>query len=224
MNNKPIIWQMFSGYERVVETELDFAQARYFVSITGRFSSPDPLLSSGRTANPQTWNRYAYVLGNPLKSTDPLGLWEWSDELGGSTTSEAFEGQLETLRASREGKSKKEKKAINAQINRIKGILSRRTAVLNGMKIAREAANNLSGSEKDAVNATLDAYGSQYQNNGVIIGVGSETLSDQGVTGIEEGSVIVAIRPDEFSADTLFMTIAHEGSHVLDAKEDRPLA
>lgn len=61
----------FTGYERDTETGLDFAQARYFSSSQGRFTSPDSFL--GTLANPQTLNRYTYVVNNPLNSTDPTG-------------------------------------------------------------------------------------------------------------------------------------------------------
>ncbi len=73
--------QQFTSYERDTETNLDYAKARMFGSGVGRFTSPDPLLSSGRVENPQTWNRYAYVLNNPMKFTDPTGL----SEQGGTT-------------------------------------------------------------------------------------------------------------------------------------------
>ena len=53
---------------------MDYAQARYFASTQGRFTSPDPLLASGRSIRPQTWNRYTYALNNPLRFTDPSGL------------------------------------------------------------------------------------------------------------------------------------------------------
>ena len=40
----------------------------------GRWISPDPLgVGAVALANPQTWNRYAYVGNNPLSSTDPTG-------------------------------------------------------------------------------------------------------------------------------------------------------
>ena len=67
----------FTGsYERDDETGLDYAKARYYANIHGRFTSPDPLLSSGKPVAPQSWNRYAYCLNNPLLYIDPTGL-EW---------------------------------------------------------------------------------------------------------------------------------------------------
>jgi RHS repeat-associated protein len=74
--------QKFTGYERDVETGLDYAQARYFSSPQGRFISPDPYLGSSRVLRPQTWNRYSYALNNPLKFIDPTGLEAY---IGGGT-------------------------------------------------------------------------------------------------------------------------------------------
>jgi RHS repeat-associated protein len=60
--------------------DLDYMHARHYSPITGRFLSVDRV--GGRTAMPQTWNRYAYSLGNPLKFVDPNGdspvpYWSW---------------------------------------------------------------------------------------------------------------------------------------------------
>ena len=74
LNDLKHLKQKFTGYERDMETGLDYAQARYFSSTQGRFTSPDPLLASGRAVRPQTWNRYTYALNNPLRFTDPSGL------------------------------------------------------------------------------------------------------------------------------------------------------
>jgi RHS repeat-associated protein len=63
----------FTGYERDTETSLDFAQARYYSNIVGRFTRPDPMMASADESDPQSWNRYAYVINNPLNLTDPLG-------------------------------------------------------------------------------------------------------------------------------------------------------
>ncbi len=66
--------KQFTGYERDAETELDFAQARYYAKGLGRFNSVDPTLGSLRAENPQTLNRYSYALNNPLAFVDPDGL------------------------------------------------------------------------------------------------------------------------------------------------------
>jgi RHS repeat-associated protein len=65
-----------TGKERDAETGLDYFGARYLSSTQGRWTSPDPTLLSVNAYNPQSWNRYTYVLNNPLKFIDPLGLWE----------------------------------------------------------------------------------------------------------------------------------------------------
>jgi RHS repeat-associated protein len=63
---------IFTTYERDSESGNDYAMARYYVSRLGRFNSPDQL--AGSTGNPQSLNRYAYVLNNPVNLVDPLGL------------------------------------------------------------------------------------------------------------------------------------------------------
>jgi hypothetical protein len=45
------------------------------LSYVGRWLSPDPAgLGAADPTNPQSWNRYAYMSGNPLSGTDPTGL------------------------------------------------------------------------------------------------------------------------------------------------------
>ncbi|MGE0105091.1 MAG: RHS repeat domain-containing protein [Blastocatellales bacterium] len=66
--------QRFTGYERDNETSLNYAQARYFNSVQGRFTSPDPLMSSARIQLPYSWNRYIYCYNNPIKYIDPDGM------------------------------------------------------------------------------------------------------------------------------------------------------
>jgi RHS repeat-associated protein len=62
----------FAGMERDSETQNDHTMFRYYASNTGRWLSPDPL--GGDVTNPQSFNRYAYVLNNPTNLTDPSGL------------------------------------------------------------------------------------------------------------------------------------------------------
>ncbi|MFV0388154.1 MAG: RHS repeat-associated core domain-containing protein, partial [Pyrinomonadaceae bacterium] len=65
--------QKFTGYERDEESNLDFAQARYYNSRFGRFSSADDFLNDTQLFDSQSWNLYVYVLNNPLRFIDPDG-------------------------------------------------------------------------------------------------------------------------------------------------------
>src|SRR5438132_1447946 len=64
-----------TGKERDAETGLDYFGARYFSGAMGRFTSPDPSNLSVDWWVPQSWNRYAYALNNPLAYVDDNGLW-----------------------------------------------------------------------------------------------------------------------------------------------------
>jgi len=68
----------FTGKERDAESGNDYFGARYYASSMGRWMSPDTDFTLKRILpNPQKWNRYAYVLNNPLIMFDPDGLAEW---------------------------------------------------------------------------------------------------------------------------------------------------
>jgi RHS repeat-associated protein len=64
----------FTGKEHDNETNLENFGARYDASSMGRFMSPDPLMASAHVGDPQSWNRYSYVLNNPLGLVDPTGM------------------------------------------------------------------------------------------------------------------------------------------------------
>jgi len=74
----------FTGMERDAETGNDHTWFRNYASNLGRWVSPDP--RAGSIFNPQSLNRYAYVLNNPTTLNDPLGScanlpqgWAWGD-------------------------------------------------------------------------------------------------------------------------------------------------
>jgi RHS repeat-associated protein len=81
----------FTGQDQETVSSLyDFLARRQSPS-QGRWVSPDP---AGRGAvtltKPQSWNRYAYVLNNPLSLVDPLGLDDcWG---GGDCTMKSDDG------------------------------------------------------------------------------------------------------------------------------------
>jgi RHS repeat-associated protein len=79
----------FATYYRDAKTGLDYAVNRYYWSGLGRFLTADPYVataeSASNPADPQSWNRYAYVQGDPISYNDPDGLkpaildraWQW---------------------------------------------------------------------------------------------------------------------------------------------------
>jgi RHS repeat-associated protein len=69
----------FTGKERDSESGLDNFGARYDSSSIGRFMSPDPENVGASPDDPQSWNAYAYVMNNPMNSTDPDGLADCPD-------------------------------------------------------------------------------------------------------------------------------------------------
>ncbi|MBB6217238.1 RHS repeat-associated protein [Anaerosolibacter carboniphilus] len=73
----------YTGYQYDAAAEMWYAQARYYEPKIGRFISEDPW--SGTQVQPNTMNPYPYVLNNPLKYVDPLGLapkkWNGCEEI-----------------------------------------------------------------------------------------------------------------------------------------------
>ncbi len=81
----------FATYQRDAETNLDFAQSRYYSPMQGRFTSPDEFKGGpdelfdfekdasdnptfyAELDNPQSLNKYQYAYNNPYKYNDPTG-------------------------------------------------------------------------------------------------------------------------------------------------------
>jgi RHS repeat-associated protein len=63
---------IFASYYRDTESGNDYALARTYVNRLGRFSSQDR--HSGNGSDPQSLNRYAYSLNDPVNLSDPSGM------------------------------------------------------------------------------------------------------------------------------------------------------
>jgi RHS repeat-associated protein len=61
----------YTGHEQIDRAGLIHMGARMYDPQLGRFIQPDPMVESDAT---QGWNRYSYVLNNPLSATDPTGM------------------------------------------------------------------------------------------------------------------------------------------------------
>jgi RHS repeat-associated protein len=67
----------FTGQEELDEVGLVHMNGRVYDPSIGRFVSPDPTIP--HPANPQSYNRFAYVMNNPLSLTDPTGYADSGD-------------------------------------------------------------------------------------------------------------------------------------------------
>src|SRR5581483_6510423 len=77
----------------------DYADRRYYDPWFGRFNTPDPSgMSAADPANPISWNRYAYVNGDPVNGSDPSGLCDVV--IGGITQNSGNAGAVEEFAAS----------------------------------------------------------------------------------------------------------------------------
>jgi RHS repeat-associated protein len=198
--------QKFTGYERDNETGLDFAQARYYGSMAGRFNSPDPLLSSATIYDPQSWNRYTYALNNSLKYIDPSGLYIFDASLGGELSDEE-------LSKTKDGKK----------------IVKKRNEFRQSFQAAKAIANSnaLTETQKTAVLRAVNAYGTENDYNGVTVGVGKVAKGAEAETGFATpaftykenkfvGNITVVFRQgNPISTDT----VAHESVHVADRQD-----
>jgi RHS repeat-associated protein len=53
----------------------DYADQRFYASTYGRFLTPDPMGAKAADPNdPDSWNRYAYAIDDPINRNDPDGL------------------------------------------------------------------------------------------------------------------------------------------------------
>ena len=74
----------FTGQKSDDSTGLMFYNARYYDTSLGRFTQPDTIVPN--LLDSQSLNRYAYVLNNPLKYTDPTGHVEcWDEDCNGGS-------------------------------------------------------------------------------------------------------------------------------------------
>jgi hypothetical protein len=168
------------------------------------------LLSSGTVFNPQSWNRYSYTSNNPLKYTDPTGLYDFSNELGGSASDQDLLDKANGIQD-----EKKRKKAVGPA-NHIIGLRNQFRNALAGAAAAAQSGN-LTASQQAAVARSVNAYGTEGDGNNVIVAFGRQgTGIGANTDGTSLNDEIVVTFDANHHGKDLIIDVAHEGSHVAD--------
>ena len=110
---------------------------RYYSNQLGRFVSVDPI--GGSVGSSQSWNRYSYVLNNPIKFIDPKGL-TWK------ITTDNLEDQKKML-SQMEEKTGLILEAVDGEVN-IKGIRAGEDGKAAGSAAARSLVVDAVTSDK----------------------------------------------------------------------------
>ncbi|HEV7646404.1 MAG TPA: RHS repeat-associated core domain-containing protein [Pyrinomonadaceae bacterium] len=205
------IRKKFTGYERDSETGLDFAQARMYSSQQGRFNTADTLLGSGKIESAQTWNRYSYVLNNPVNAIDPTGLYECkaSPDQCAQFKAALFDANM-TL--SKLDQKSKQAKAIKRAIDSYGCDASDDTCGEKGKNGVRIVDQSATTGPSD--NITGDTSGG-VQTEGV---AHDKTIANpHGMYAVVSFDFASAANPA--SGVDLAQILVHEGSHVADGAE-----
>jgi len=84
----------FTSQEFDFETGLYNYRARLYDPETGRFITPDTIVPD--PGNPQSLNRYSYVLNNPINHIDPTGHMEMDFYIGGGGSGGGFQNEFDS--------------------------------------------------------------------------------------------------------------------------------
>ncbi|MDR3719713.1 MAG: RHS repeat-associated core domain-containing protein [Bryobacteraceae bacterium] len=83
--HRDAVWDYDTG--TFVSSGRDYAMNRYYDPARGRFTTPDPYGKYFDLKNPLSFNRYAYVMGDPINKNDPTGFCE--DDVSGDDSSDS---------------------------------------------------------------------------------------------------------------------------------------
>lgn len=116
----------------------------------------DPLLNSGRPWEPQSWNRYAYTLNNPLRYTDPDGLWEFGACSFSDAECGAYQDRIRTAYKNlvNEAQSFKAGSRQRKELDRVIGYLGKE-GDRNGVMFALGSLPGARGAQFDQTTKTI---------------------------------------------------------------------
>lgn len=178
----------------------------------GRFTSPDPLLSSADISDPQSWNRYSYSLNNPVRYVDPTGLWIWDVSAGGPVSDAELDRRMRDTSSGwfRSWRARREAKRALRFRDRFRAARKEAEKAASSSRITPE--------QRQQVRESVEAYGSENDNNGVIVGVRPNSSRSDAATELMNDHTIKVLFNRSLDGLKMAEKVAHEGRHVADAQ------
>lgn len=192
----------FTGKERDNESNLDNFGARYNASTMGRFMSPDPLMITKRKrTDPQDWDMYSYTRNNPLRFTDPTGMYTTGCTQSDISKCDQNTQNFETARQQAlKSKDKDVRNAAKAYGN---------YGDKNGVTVGFMEGKDSQGRDTSRLAYTEFSRDSKGQTTGISVQVGVDLIA---------GATDAQGRPAQPGPGSVLAeaTVAHEGKHVAD--------
>jgi RHS repeat-associated protein len=95
LREAPAAGDRFATYLLDTTSNLNYARHRWYSSQVARFTTADPYMKSARARSPQSWNRYAYVGGDPINRIDPSGRCEGEARMDGDDGDDGDSGDTD---------------------------------------------------------------------------------------------------------------------------------
>ena len=198
--------------ERDIETGLDYFGERYYASTQGRFTTVDPLGASARLSNPQSMNRYVFVLNNPLRYVDPDGLKEknpW-DQLE-DWQRRALAPKLTQVKDGNK-LSNKELKAAGQRFNDLVTVKGNAQATADNIATAQNFVQNF-------VQGTPPQQNAVYQQIDQIQAIGRSTVE---VTVKNKDQFLAALSKEGYAVNSADEYVANAYARITKGSVDHP--
>lgn len=205
------LWACICGTSE--PTGIRQGKARYLSNDLTRFTSVDPSAASFNPANPQSWNRYAYSLNDPVNLIDPNGL----------DAVKAIENghMVFKIRANFSGPGAAD--VIGRMQAGLKAKFAGKTVDVGGKSLPVDV--RVEGQVVGAFGKGLGEFAAAQKDRRDRIEVGKFAESDAGPPDSRDGTYHVPSNPafmGHFRSDADEAELAHEGGHLLGLPQRYP--
>ena len=181
----------FTGQKADSYIKLIQMGARWYDPEIGKFTQPDSIIP--HPGNPQSFNRYSYVINNPLRYTDPTGhdFWESLNDFWIGATHQWAYDNLPPSQARENALGIKPNETIETTVGRHVGNL---VALGQGIAETVVGINTVVGGGLGGAATCLETAGGGCAAGGAVMGVGVAVtvhgLAVETQAALEEGALI----------------------------------